>query len=138
VNYRSMPISKCLSLLGPRYYSISSSPSGDAARCSVTCRRGRSTGKFGRGVYKGVCCELSRGRRAGDTIHAPCARPRPASACRTIPCADHHDRAGHRAGAVRGFLQERADRKAKGATLGAAMLFFGCRIPSRIISTRMN
>src|SRR5439155_24179175 len=31
----------------------------------------------------------------------------------------------------RGFLQERATRKAKAATLGPAMLFFGCRHPDQ-------
>jgi cytochrome P450/NADPH-cytochrome P450 reductase len=31
----------------------------------------------------------------------------------------------------RGFLQDRADRKVKGLSLGPAMLFFGCRHPEQ-------
>src|ERR1700682_1509039 len=44
-----------LSLLAPRYYSISSSPSGDAARCSVTVGVVEGPASSGCGVYKGIC-----------------------------------------------------------------------------------
>src|ERR1700759_1421346 len=44
-----------LSLLAPRYYSISSSPSGDASRCSVTVGVVEAPASSGRGVYTGIC-----------------------------------------------------------------------------------
>src|SRR5205085_2596763 len=59
-----------LSLLAPRYYSISSSPSGDPARCSVTVGVVQAPASSGRGIYKGVCSNFLSGRRVGDTIHA--------------------------------------------------------------------
>ncbi len=90
-----------LSLLAPRYYSISSSPSGDAARCSVTVAVVEAPASSGRGIYKGVCSNYLAGRRAGDTVHATVRETKagfrlPDDAAR----ADHHDRARHRAGAV--------------------------------------
>src|ERR1700738_5353915 len=59
-----------LSLLAPRYYSISSSPSGDPSRCSVTVGVVEGPASSGRGVYKGICSNYLAGRRAGETIHA--------------------------------------------------------------------
>src|SRR5260370_23961275 len=59
-----------LSLLAPRYYSISSSPSGEATRCSVTVGVVEGAASSGLGIYKGVCSNYLAGRRAGDTIHA--------------------------------------------------------------------
>src|SRR4029078_6969195 len=59
-----------LSLLAPRYYSISSSPAGDVARCSVTVGVVEAPASSGRGVYKGVCSNYLSGRRVGDSIHA--------------------------------------------------------------------
>ena len=59
-----------LSLLAPRYYSISSSPSVDASRCSVTVAVVEGPASSGRGVYKGICSNYLASRRAGDTIHA--------------------------------------------------------------------
>src|SRR6202012_2099999 len=59
-----------LSLLAPRYYSISSSPSGDPARCSITVGVVQAPASSGRGIYRGVCSNYLAGRRAGDTVHA--------------------------------------------------------------------
>jgi cytochrome P450 / NADPH-cytochrome P450 reductase len=121
-----------LSLLAPRYYSISSSPSGDPARCSVTAAVVEAPASSGRGVYKGVCSNYLARRRIGDTIQATV---RETKAGFRLP----DDNAvpiimigpGTGLAPFRGFLQERADRKAKGASLGPAMLFFGCRHPDQ-------
>src|SRR4029079_14977068 len=59
-----------LSLLAPRYYSISSSPSIDPARCSITVAVVEAPASSARGTYKGICSNYLAGRRAGDTIHA--------------------------------------------------------------------
>ncbi len=63
-----------LSLLAPRYYSISSSPSGDPARCSVTVGVVQAPASSGRGIYKGVCFELPF--RPPRRRHHPCHRAR--------------------------------------------------------------
>src|SRR5438105_8887234 len=59
-----------LSLLAPRYYSISSSPSGDPLRCSVTVGVVEAPASSGRGVYKGICSNYLASRREGETIQA--------------------------------------------------------------------
>src|SRR5215468_10719350 len=119
-----------LSTLTPRYYSISSSPSGDPQRCSVTVGVVQAPASSGRGIYKGVCSNYLAGLRVGDTIHATV---RETKAGFRLP----DDTAvpiimigpGTGLAPFRGFLQERAARKAAGARLGPAMLFFGCRHP---------
>jgi cytochrome P450/NADPH-cytochrome P450 reductase len=121
-----------LSLLAPRYYSISSSPSGDAARCSVTVAVVEAPASSGRGIYKGVCSNYLAGRRGGDTVHATVRETKagfrlPDGAGMPIIMIGP----GTGLAPFRGFLQERADRKAKGASLGPAMLFFGCRHPEQ-------
>jgi cytochrome P450 / NADPH-cytochrome P450 reductase len=121
-----------LSLLAPRYYSISSSPSGDAARCSVTVGVVEAPASSGRGVYKGICSNYLAGRRVGDTVHATVRETKagfrlPDDA--SVPIIMIGPGTG--LAPFRGFLQERAARKASGATLGPAMLFFGCRHPEQ-------
>ncbi|MDI4235374.1 cytochrome P450 [Bradyrhizobium sp. Arg237L] len=121
-----------LSLLAPRYYSISSSPSGDPARCSVTVGVVEAPASSGRGIYKGICSNYLSGRRVGDTIHATVRETKagfrlPDDA--SVPLIMIGPGTG--LAPFRGFLQERAHRKSQGANLGPAMLFFGCRHPDQ-------
>jgi cytochrome P450 / NADPH-cytochrome P450 reductase len=121
-----------LSLLSPRYYSISSSPSVDPARCSITVAVVEGPASSGRGVYRGICSNYLAGRRIGESIQATI---RETKAGFRLP--DHPALPivmigpGTGLAPFRGFLQERAALKAKGATLGPAMLFFGCRHPDQ-------
>ena len=121
-----------LSLLAPRYYSISSSPSGDPARCSVTVGVVEAPASSGRGVYKGVCSNYLSGRRVGDSVHATVRETKAGFRLPDDP-AQPVIMIGPGTGLApfRGFLQERAHRKAQGAKLGPAMLFFGCRHPDQ-------
>jgi cytochrome P450 / NADPH-cytochrome P450 reductase len=121
-----------LSLLAPRYYSISSSPSVDASRCSVTVAVVEGSASSGRGVYKGICSNYLAGRRAGETVYATLRETKagfrlPADPAVPIIMIGP----GTGLAPFRGFLQERTALKAKGAPLGPAMLFFGCRHPER-------
>jgi cytochrome P450/NADPH-cytochrome P450 reductase len=121
-----------LSLLAPRYYSISSSPSVDASRCSVTVGVVEGPASSGRGIYKGICSNYLAGRRAGETIQATVRETKagfrlPDDAGVPIIMIGP----GTGLAPFRGFLQERAARKAKGASLGPALLFFGCRHPEK-------
>jgi cytochrome P450/NADPH-cytochrome P450 reductase len=121
-----------LSLLAPRYYSISSSPSGDAARCSVTVGVVEAPASSGRGVYKGICSNYLASRRAGDTVHATVRETKAGFRLpddSTVPIIMIGPGTG--LAPFRGFLQQRAALKAKGASLGPAMLFFGCRHPGQ-------
>ena len=121
-----------LSLLAPRYYSISSSPSGDAGKCSITVAVVQAPASSGRGIYRGVCSNFLAGRRAGDTIHAIVRETKagfrlPGDA--SVPIIMIGPGTG--LAPFRGFLQERAAQKAKGVCLGPALLFFGCRHPDQ-------
>src|SRR6201747_1986315 len=121
-----------LSLLAPRYYSISSSPSSDASRCSVTVGVVQGAASSGRGLYKGVCSNYLAGRRAGEVVHATVRETKagfrlPDDAAVPVIMIGP----GTGLAPFRGFLQERAHRRAQGAKLGPAMLFFGCRHPDQ-------
>ena len=72
-------------LLQPRYYSISSSPKLDPHRCSgVTVGVVEGRRVPGRGTFRGVCSIILRRASPTRRSRPPCARRRPASACRTI------------------------------------------------------
>jgi cytochrome P450/NADPH-cytochrome P450 reductase len=121
-----------LSLLAPRYYSISSSPSGEGGRCSVTVGVVEAPALSGRGTYKGICSNYLATRRAGETIHATVRETKAGFRLPDDPLAPIiMIGPGTGLAPFRGFLQERAARKSAGATLGPAMLFFGCRHPDQ-------
>src|SRR6201999_3253760 len=121
-----------LSLLAPRYYSISSSPTGDPSRCSVTVAVVEGAASSGRGVYKGICSNYLAGRRTGETIHATVRETKAGFRLPDDPAVPViMIGPGTGLAPFRGFLQERAALKAKGVTLGQAILFFGCRHPAQ-------
>ncbi|QPF86751.1 cytochrome P450 [Bradyrhizobium genosp. L] len=121
-----------LSLLAPRYYSISSSPAGHAQRCSVTVGVVEAPASSGHGIYKGVCSNYLARRRAGDTVHATVKETKAGFRLpddNAVPIIMIGPGTG--LAPFRGFLQERAARRAQGASLGPALLFFGCRHPEQ-------
>jgi cytochrome P450/NADPH-cytochrome P450 reductase len=121
-----------LSPLAPRYYSISSSPMDDPARCSVTVAVVEGAANSGRGLYKGICSNYLATRRAGEAIHATVRETKAGFRLpndTSLPIIMIGPGTG--LAPFRGFLQERAARKANGANLGPAMLFFGCRHPDQ-------
>src|ERR1700688_1678300 len=121
-----------LSLLAPRYYSISSSPSGDPSRCSVTVGVVEGPASSGRGIYKGICSNYLASRRGGETIHATVRETKAGFRLHDDPSVPIiMIGPGTGLAPFRGFLQERAAQKTKGKSLGPAMLFFGCRHPDQ-------
>jgi cytochrome P450/NADPH-cytochrome P450 reductase len=86
----------------------------------------------GRGTYKGVCSNYLASRRAGEVIHATIRETKAGFRLPDDPSTPIiMIGPGTGLAPFRGFLAERAARKAKGATLGPAMLFFGCRHPDQ-------
>ena len=121
-----------LSLLAPRYYSISSSPSVDPLRCSVTVAVVEGQASSGRGIYKGICSNYLAGRRVGEAIQATVRETKAGFRLPDDPAVPIiMIGPGTGLAPFRGFLQQRAASKASGATLGPAMLFFGCRHPEQ-------
>lgn len=121
-----------LSLLSPRYYSISSSPAVGGSRCSVTVAVVDGPAGSGNGVFKGVCSNYLADRRPGDVIHALVRETKagfrlPEDPARPIIMIGP----GTGLAPFRGFLQERASQMAGGKAIGPAMLFFGCRHPEQ-------
>ena len=121
-----------LPLLQPRYYSISSSPALDPRRASITVAVVEAPARSGRGTYRGVCSNYLASRAAGDAVFATVRETKagfrlPDDAMAPLIMIGP----GTGLAPFRGFLQERAARKAKGEALGQAMLFFGCRRPDQ-------
>jgi cytochrome P450/NADPH-cytochrome P450 reductase len=121
-----------LSLLAPRYYSISSAAAPDAHRCSITVGVVEGPAASGRGRYRGVCSNYLASRREGERVFATV---RETKAGFRLPDDPRTPLImigpGTGLAPFRGFLQARAAQKAAGATLGPAMLFFGCRHPEQ-------
>lgn len=122
-----------LSLLSPRYYSISSSPAvAGKSKCSVTVGVVEAAAISGRGTYRGVCSNYLSSRRAGDTVFAIIRETKAGFRLPNSPSVPIiMVGPGTGLAPFRGFLQERAAMKAKGQSLGPSMLFFGCRHPDQ-------
>lgn len=118
--------------LAPRYYSISSSPSGDPSRCSITVSMVEGPARSGHGTYKGVCSNYLQGLSIGSEVQAVVKEP-------STPFRLPEDPSvpvimigpGTGIAPFRGFVQERRAQKEAGGELGEAMLFFGCRHPEK-------
>src|SRR5207237_8864908 len=109
---------------GPRSYSVSSWPSGDRRRCSITVGVVEGEAASGRGTYRGVCSSYLAGRRAGDTVHAVVRETKAGFRLPDDPSTPIiMIGPGTGLAPFRGFLQERAALKENGARLGPSMLF---------------
>ncbi len=118
--------------LSPRYYSISSSPSSDPSKCSITVGLVQGPARSGRGTYQGVCSHYLSHLTEGDTIQAVIKEPSTPFRLPTDPSVPViMIGPGTGVAPFRGFIQERRAQKAAGGTLGEAMLFFGCRHPKQ-------
>ena len=116
----------------PRYYSISSSPRASSERCSITVGVVREPAWSGRGTFEGVCSTYLARHDDGATIDAFVKRSTsgfhlPADPATPIVMIGP----GTGLAPFRGFLQERVALRRDGATLGRALLFFGCRRPDQ-------
>ena len=120
-----------LPALAPRYYSISSSPLVNPQSCSLTEGVLSAPARCGVGNFDGVCSTYLQSMEPGSTVFVFTRQP-------TIPFRPPADPAvpmimvgaGTGLAPFRGFLQERAEQKEKGATLAPSLLFFGCRTPA--------
>ena len=113
-----------------RQYSISSSPRWNATHCTMTVAVVDAPALSGIGQFHGICSSYLTRLRPGDQIPAAVR----ASSVPFHPPADNATPiilicAGTGIAPFRGFLQERALRRATGEPTGVALLFFGCDHP---------
>jgi cytochrome P450 / NADPH-cytochrome P450 reductase len=121
-----------LPVMTPRYYSISSSPLAAPERCSITVGVVNEPAWSGRGTFEGVCSTYLRRHDVGATVDAFVKESKsgfrlPDDPARPLIMIGP----GTGLAPFRGFLQEREALRARGAALGPAMLFFGCRHPDQ-------
>ena len=132
--YRSIdvPLNTCLDLLPgltPRYYSISSSPTANPNRCSISVGVLRAPARSGSGVYHGTASNYLARTNPGAMVPGFIRPP-------GLPFDVPEDPAtpmimiatGTGLSPFRGFLQERAAR-GTATQLGPALLIYGCRLP---------
>jgi cytochrome P450 / NADPH-cytochrome P450 reductase len=119
-----------LPLMTPRYYSISSSPRATPDRASITVGVVREPAHSGIGVFEGVCSTHVARRDVGTRLFAFVKESKSGFTLPDDPSTPIiMIGPGTGLAPFRGFLQERAALRAQGATLGPALLFFGCRHP---------
>ena len=113
-----------------RQYSISSSPRVDPSQCTLTVAVLRAPAWSGNGHFRGTCSSYLARLNPGDSVavavrtpNAPFHPPASNQTPMVMICA------GTGLAPFRGFLQERALRKASGEQTGEALLFFGCDHP---------
>jgi cytochrome P450/NADPH-cytochrome P450 reductase len=121
-----------LSMLRPRYYSISSSPLAETHVCSITVAVVDAPARSGHGQYQGTCSNYLRELQPGDEVeafiqntHSDFMLPENP----TIPIIMVGPGTG--LAPFRGFLQEREQHKMQGTAVGKSLLFFGCRHPEQ-------
>ena len=120
-----LPFNVYLELLPPmrpRYYSISSSPTA-ASTCHLTVGVVRDAARSGKGIFSGVASGHLADSMVGSTLFTFVRKP----AIPFHPPENPHVPmimvgAGTGMAPFRGFLQERADLKAKGVPVGESIL----------------
>jgi cytochrome P450/NADPH-cytochrome P450 reductase len=114
--------------LRPRYYSISSSPMGDGALCSITTGVVRGPARSGSGTFTGVAsghlAQLPDDGTVFVFVREPTIAFRPPEAT-DVPMIMVGSGTG--LAPFRGFLQERAAQREQGLPTATSLLFFGCR-----------
>lgn len=113
-----------------RQYSISSSPHWNPTHCTLTVAIVEGPALSGHGQYHGTASSYLGRLKPGDKVavairspHNPFHPPASNGTPMVMICA------GTGLAPFRGFIQERAERQAKGEEAGTALLFFGCDHP---------
>jgi len=114
----------------PRLYSIASSPLSSPDRIDLLVGTIDAPAWSGLGRHQGFASTYMRDLKPGDAVLAAIRRPNPPFA----PPADPARKMilvgpGTGLAPFRGFLADRAARRAAGQDVGPAMLFYGCRHP---------